>query len=296
MEVSKVIPCLKKKQPWEKKRAKTNGSTEPWLCECKLCGSTSPPGRQPLSLTVLRCPQLPRSLLLHPQSRSPLGAAFGGGFFGGAAAFFAGIGAWAARAACGRPSSPSVPPGGTFSHRPAMLPSSSSSSSLPRDEGAGAGARGLRCCGDGCRGTDAAGVGPARRAASTSSAMDASDSRCVSDRLSSMAVRARSSAPAAHALTAAAASDWRWLGECAGAAAGLWCALGGIRAAAAAPEHAEEAPAESGDAPGATLSQRPAMPPASSKSSMCVLHLGLRGHAHTGERAMRASRRRARGG
>ena len=211
---------------------------------------------------------------------------------GGAAAFFAGIGASAARAACGRPSSPSVPPGGTCSHRPAMLPSSSSSSSLPRDEGAGAGARGLRCCGAGCRGADAAaGVGAVRRAASTSSAMDASVSRCGSDRLSSMAVRARSSAPAAHAVTTAAASDWRWLGECAGAAAGLWRALlGGIRAAAAAPEHAEEAPAESGDAPGATLSQRPAMPPASSKSSMCVLYLGLRGHAQTGARAMRASR------
>ena len=201
---------------------------------------------------------------------------------GGAADFFAGIDASAARAACGRPSSPSVPPGGTCSHRPAMLPSSSSSSSLPRDEGAGAGARGLRCCGAGCRGADAAaGVGAVRRAASTSSAMDASVSRCGSDRLSSMAVRARSSAPAAHALTTAAASAWRSLGECAGAAAGLWRALlGGIRAAAAAPEHAEEAPAESGDAPGATLSQRPAMPPASSKSSMCVLYLGLRGHAH----------------
>ena len=64
-------------------------------------------------------PDVPRSLAvaaptwLHPQSRSPLGAAFGGGFLGGAAAFFAGIDASAARAACGRPSSPSVPPGGT---------------------------------------------------------------------------------------------------------------------------------------------------------------------------------------
>ena len=64
-------------------------------------------------------PDVPRSLAvaaptwLHPQSRSPLGAAFGGCFLGGAAAFFAGIDASAARAACGRPSSPSVPPGGT---------------------------------------------------------------------------------------------------------------------------------------------------------------------------------------
>ena len=58
-------------------------------------------------------------------------------------------------AASTKPSSASVPPGGTCSHRPAMPASSSSSSSPPRDEGAGAGARGLRGCGAGCRGADA---------------------------------------------------------------------------------------------------------------------------------------------
>jgi len=182
---------------------------------------------------------------------------------GGAAVSLAGFGAPAARA-CGMPSSPSVPPGGTCSHRPAMPASSSSSSSPLRDEGVGAGARGLRCCGAGCQGADAAGTSAARRAESTSSAMDVSVSRCWSDRLSSMAVKALSSAPAAHALTATAASEWRRLSECAGAAAELRRAVG-----AAAPERAVEA-AGSGDAPGETLSQRPAMPPASSKSSMRV--------------------------